>query len=1322
MTVGEWLDSVASHPRNRPDAYQMNDREQRQDPGQSNSLETLDRKLAELNRRLKRLSDTSRSPQRDRRPDRDNGQMSRRPGRDRGVDDEMRREAAPDPVAARLDQIDRRLAEFGKTRDAGDQYGREAQRVDTQTVSDVDRLRQGLREIERLQATLLDGLNARGAKVGQALDRHIQEDRERSNRSPVAETISRLETEVRNLRQSVENRLEPAKPAFDDSDLQDMRRMLERMAEVNTGRQESTQIERLFDEMNRLRDLVVETGTKALGATSVKSTQELRLADMVERLASVATHAQEKTTDDMRSLDRRLADVAERMADLEGRGATSKDIGELQRAIDTIAAKLDRPVPPAPKPVIPAGLLDLDIRIEKLGAKLDRLEPNPAASRQMAALEAEIGALRLDLAQSVSSRGASQVEDQINALGARIDRLAASAASNGTAKLESQINTLGERIDRLANFSSSVGGSIKLESQISTLGDRIEKLASSSGNSDRLESQINTLSDRIERLATSAQAGGSQGANIAEFESRISDLVDIIDRLAGSGNALDKHLDSLQGEISALRRDLSGLGGSTRNEALEEQMRLLAERLESAGHQGGDPRMLARIDEKIERLANLLNVSERGSVDTAGIEEKLDQLGRLLAERRDDTLEAASTAAREAVREFASFAADARQSDAGIRAFEEGLRQVQESARSTESRTSDALQSVHDALTAIVGRLGAMERTPTERVAERPPIHRDPSERLSGEQLAPNRPAMPQMSDDMLPTMPSPPSQARAVEPPPSAEDHRPLEPGSGKPRGAQPVGPTTGRAPQPGTAPQMPQSAYTAPRGPAAAAPESEAGPKRNDFIAAARRAAQAASQPGPGAPPPIPGERMAPAIFLNDADEEPQGKKSLFASLFKRRQKTLILAGVGVAAAATTVAFITSSILHVASVDTMPTASIATPAKQVAAANTPAANAAAIALAPPSSVTSTFAPSTTDDTTRQAALADAVKQAALAQGIKSQQPAAQPTAVQPSAPQTMIAGLADSTASDATTTQSIGRTAPQTPVSAQVPPPPEKIGSPALRAAASKGDPKAQFEIAMRYSEGRNVASDMHEACVWFERAASQGLLPAAYRLGSAYEKGLGVDRSPTEAKRWYRIAAEGGNIRAMHNLGVMYANDRDMPSALPWFQKAADAGLKDSQFNLGIIYALGSGVKQDLGMSYKWFALGANQGDQEAVRKRDDIATRMDHTTLAAAKLAVSTWKPTPISRDANEETAVWTEPGTASAQPSTAPVVPPPPSGWTKLMQAQAALQGKGLYVGKVDGEMTPETKAAIKAFQKRAGLRQTGEVDQAVLGALHAKQM
>jgi localization factor PodJL len=190
-----------------------------------------------------------------------------------------------------------------------------------------------------------------------------------------------------------------------------------------------------------------------------------------------------------------------------------------------------------------------------------------------------------------------------------------------------------------------------------------------------------------------------------------------------------------------------------------------------------------------------------------------------------------------------------------------------------------------------------------------------------------------------------------------------------------------------------------------------------------------------------------------------------------------------------------------------------------------------------------------------------------------------------------------------------------------------PTTIGGPALRTAAAAGNPAAEFEIGMRYSEGRGVPANLELAVQWFERAAAKGLAPAMYRLGSLYEKGQGVKKDIEKARQFYISGAEKGNAKAIHNLAVLYAEGidgkPDYRTASQWFRKAADKGVADSQYNLGILYARGIGVDQNLAESYKWFALAAQQGDQDAAKKRDDVAARLDQQSLVAAKLAVQTW---------------------------------------------------------------------------------------------------
>jgi localization factor PodJL len=199
-----------------------------------------------------------------------------------------------------------------------------------------------------------------------------------------------------------------------------------------------------------------------------------------------------------------------------------------------------------------------------------------------------------------------------------------------------------------------------------------------------------------------------------------------------------------------------------------------------------------------------------------------------------------------------------------------------------------------------------------------------------------------------------------------------------------------------------------------------------------------------------------------------------------------------------------------------------------------------------------------------------------------------------------------------------------------------PSAIGGPTLRTAAMAGDAAAQFEIALRFADGRGVPANERQAAHWLELAAKQGLVPAQFQLGGYYEKGIGVKKDLAAARELYLTAAAKGNGKAMHNLAVLYAEGvggrADYRTAALWFRKAADRGVTDSQYNLAVLYARGTGTPLNYTEAYKWFALAAKEGDVEAARKRDEMALQLDDDTLAAADLAVKNWRPEPQPDDA------------------------------------------------------------------------------------------
>jgi localization factor PodJL len=285
-------------------------------------------------------------------------------------------------------------------------------------------------------------------------------------------------------------------------------------------------------------------------------------------------------------------------------------------------------------------------------------------------------------------------------------------------------------------------------------------------------------------------------------------------------------------------------------------------------------------------------------------------------------------------------------------------------------------------------------------------------------------------------------------------------------------------------------------------------------------------------------------------------------------------------------------------------------------------------------------------------------------------------------------------------------------TPSPLKVDPPPENIGPKELRDAAANGDPRAQFEVAAIYTEGRAVTQDYKLASTWYERAAVSGFAPAEYRLGSLYEQGQGVTKDLNQARIWYERAAEAGNRMSMHNLAALYAGGQlgkqQFDLAAKWFEEAAKRGMTDSQFNLGMLYARGLGVPQSMGDSFKWFSIAAKSGDKDSAKARDDVARSLDADTVAKLTQEVEAFKPQTVDLVANyAPIGTWAKSFDPGETIATKDIV----------LSVQKALNRLGYDIGTPDGIAGKKTSDAIKAFEKATGMSEVGQINPRLLAVL-----
>lgn len=480
------------------------------------------------------------------------------------------------------------------------------------------------------------------------------------------------------------------------------------------------------------------------------------------------------------------------------------------------------------------------------------------------------------------------------------------------------------------------------------------------------------------------------------------------------------------------------------------------------------------------------------------------------------------------------------------------------------------------------------------------------------------------------------------------------------------------------------------------------EPGRAEHDFMAAARRAAQAAALAGANGPQAGMGQYPNPNSprYAAMQPEESKAKKFVFASL-----------AIFIVAAIAYAAYHMMAKEPVIVSTTKPVTTEIAPADMGANTQTTTANTTPTTV--PSTATNP-ADATPSKTNPEAKPED------VEAADKAKASASATTVVPAPAP----ARPATKPTSSATITPAPSATpAPSKPVTSS---PLGEVSSAErnLRSAAVAGDAAAQYEVGLRYANGDSVPQDLKQAAYWYGQAAEQGLAIAQYRLAALYEKGRGVAQDNVLARRWYEQAASKGNIKAMHNLAVIYAEGRgtkqDFKTAARWFGDAAEHGLGDSQYNLAILEERGLGIPQDMSLAYKWFAIAAKGGDQGAAKKRDEIASKLDANKLSAVKAVVSSWRPKKADPVANGDLSslggrIDTSASNAGAGDMTGSIETT--AARSDVARAQADLIKLGYNPGSSDGLMGPRTRDAIVAYQRSAGLDETGDVNAATLKSL-----
>ena len=945
---------------------------------------------------------------------------------------------------------------------------------------------------------------------------------------------------------------------------------------------------------------------------------------------------------------------------------------ELETRLASIVERLERTIPSegAPQPFagLQGDLVRMSDRIEKMredfstrsaaragdDESIDQLRREVAAvSRGLSELAPRASVASLENAvRDISDRlHVARIEGVRDAVATPIDQLARELraamreldprASIGA--LEQDMRAIAAKIENLETRGGADPQTLHaIFEQTREVRDLLSRAAVASNSGERAQRELGELAAKLERTGTTsiapadvarivadirsvvAEGMGSEG--LRSLESRVEGLSQRIDAALASGPAQEQmavfgdRLDKLHRAVAqSLAAPRHAPAAETQH--LEQLVRDLSEKVDRAASPSAGRDELAALQTQIELLSRKIERSGGRDESVASLERMISDLFGQLNETRSAAFEAAEeaarAAARESVREALASTAGAGQAEIGRELAD--LRATQDAS---DQRTHATLKAVHATLERVVDRLATLEGDIGEARAPRQEAPRQEAPRQEAPRRDAPRPASPAVAA----------ASPRAVEPPSMPPQGSTISAAAALARlKGEKIEPRVEARPQraAAAAPSLDDDILIEPgsgrgsRATAASAGDLDDPSPQAGFIAAARRAALAAQAASVAAD-------EAEAV---DAAEKTQseGRLAQVRAVYERRRKPILLslaALIGLLGA-----------LQIAGVYASRNSGLAEPPPIVRPANpAPAAKA-------PQPRDESAAPSQKD---KGAAVKDEIAPSVGPKADAGPPPDAAPAEKAPvAAPRRVDAPTSAPTNLPTMARQPRADAGPvdTAPVGSIQKPAAIVVPTATLEKVAAQGDAGAQFELGARYADGNHANRDLKAAARWFEKSAEKGLAPAQYRLGVLFERGLGVDRNVATARRWYERAAEAGNVRAMHNLAVLLADGGGKPdytAAARWFRKAAEHGVRDSQYNLAILYARGMGGPQDLVQSYLWFSAAADQGDADAAKKRDDVASRFDAKTFERAKALAASYRPKTPEAAANEVT--------------------PPPGGW------------------------------------------------------------
>ena len=304
-----------------------------------------------------------------------------------------------------------------------------------------------------------------------------------------------------------------------------------------------------------------------------------------------------------------------------------------------------------------------------------------------------------------------RIEARMSALARQIEEV---IEDRPTEEVISRLNMLSERVDEMAAHNALPDEAIEhLAHQIAAIANKIDQTPAMPDTHEifsGIEQRFEVLSGLLERRQGDALEQGNM--LFRELERRLDEVADKIESRQNS-SALDSSgiMTVIDERFSAFAKKLET---SKPDKAAEAAIRSLEARLESIAKQidqsasqytGIDPELVRNLESQVAGLSAHLTQPSAPMPAFEDISPRLEEIEKSIAGSRETVLEAARDAAENAARSLAGSQAES----AAVAGLAQDLKSLEALTRRSDERNSKTFEAIHDTLLKIVDRLGSLE-------------------------------------------------------------------------------------------------------------------------------------------------------------------------------------------------------------------------------------------------------------------------------------------------------------------------------------------------------------------------------------------------------------------------------------------------------------------------------------------------------------------------------------------------------------------------------------------------------------------------------------